>query len=277
MKGKLLVVIVTYNSERHIQWCIDGINNLAIDTEIRIVDSGSKDTRYLDEIKSTNKITIINKDNVGFVAGNNFALYGLDYFDWVLFLNPDACIDARSLEELIGYAASDEVKQVGAFTVPLIRYDIEKKCSLNVFDSVGINCNYLGRWQDIASNEKVYDISEKFTYVDAICGAFILIKTPVLKACVDSTGEPGFERKYYMYKEDIELSQRVIHSGWKIGVYNAVTAFHCRGWSDSRKKVPYWARWHSAKNDVDVALKYKWRALPLAMSKYVWVKFFEPK
>lgn len=277
MKDRVLVVIVTYNSEKHIQWSVDGLKNSQFDIETRIVDSGSKDPSYLNAIDSTNKITIIKKDNVGFVSGNNFALYELDNFDWVLFLNPDARIDADDLDKLISFANREENKKVGAFTVPLIRYDIDNKRSLNLFDSVGINCNSIGRWRDIKSNSEVSDIGETFTEVDALCGAFMLIRTPVLQECVDSTGQPGFERKYYMYKEDIELSQRILKAGWKIGVYNEVTAFHCRGWSDTRKTVPYWARWHSAKNDVDVAVKYKWRALPLAVSKYFWVKYFEEK
>lgn len=277
MKDRVLVVVVTYNSKKHIQWCIEGLNASSLDITIRIVDSGSKDTEYLNSIKSPHDVEIIKKDNVGFVAGNNLALYTLDDFDWVLFLNPDARIDAGSFDSLVSYAASDDNKKIGAFTVPLIRYDIEKKCSLNLFDSVGINCNYFGRWRDIHSNERTFEMKSTFTEVDAICGAFMLVRMSALKISVDSTGAPGFERKYYMYKEDIELSQRIIKSGWTIVVYNSVTAFHCRGWSDSRSAVPYWARWHSAKNDVDVALKYKWRALPLAITKYMWVKFLEKK
>ncbi|GAA3884364.1 glycosyltransferase [Gibbsiella dentisursi] len=277
MKDRVLVVIVTYNSEKHIQWCIDGLNKTSSNITIRIVDSGSKETNYLNTVESTNEITIIKKDNIGFVAGNNTALYDLDFFDWVLFLNPDACIDSESFDSLISYAAREENNKVGAFTVPLIRYDIEKKCSLNLFDSVGINCSYLGRWHDIYANNEVCNIEESFTEVDAICGAFMLVRREALKSSADSTGGLGFERKYFMYKEDIELSQRIIKSGWKIGVYNLVTAFHCRGWSDSRKVVPYWARWHSAKNDVDVAFKYKWRALPFALIKLIWVRFLENK
>lgn len=277
MKSRVLVIIVTYNSDKYIQWCIGGLDGSNMDITIRVVDSGSNDNGYLYGVNSLNKISIIKEENIGFVAGNNVALYDLADFDWVLFLNPDARIEADALDKLISYASDKKQEKVGAFSVPLVRYDIEKKCGLNVFDSVGISCNCYGRWRDLYSNSPVKNFEHEFSSVDAICGAFMLIRSSALQRCVDSKRLPGFERSYYMYKEDIELSQRLIKSGWIIGIYNLVTAFHCRGWSDSRHQVPYWARWHSAKNDVDVAVKYKWRALPLAISKYIWVRLFEKK
>ncbi|WP_262215078.1 glycosyltransferase family 2 protein [Serratia ficaria] len=277
MSNKCLVIVVTYNSEKHIQWCVSGLDNINSDLEIRIVDSGSKDTEYLDHLISTNKLSVIKEENIGFVAGNNKALYDLDKFDWVLFLNPDARIESGCLEKLLSFAALPEQNNVGMLTVPLVRYDIHANKSLNVFDSVGIACNYYGRWQDIKANEPQIDIEETFTLAEAICGAFMLTRVSALTQCVDSKGLPGFERTYYMYKEDIEISQRLVKAGWRLGIYNECTAFHCRGWNASRKAVPYWAKWHSAINDVDVAKKYKWRALPLALSKLAWVKFVEKK
>ena len=277
MKNKVLIIIVTHNSETHIQWCVNGLSKSNSDITFRIVDSGSKNTDYLEVLNEKNNVLIIKESNIGFVAGNNRALYDIDDFDWVLFLNPDARIESDDFDRLIAYASKYEQEKVGLFTVPLIRFDIQNYKSLNCFDSVGIRCNYYGRWQDILSNSPVRDIEKTFTEVDAVCGAFMLFRVKALMQCVDSTNTPGFERMYYMYKEDIELSQRVIKFGWKVGVYNKVTAFHCRGWNDARNMGPYWARWHSAKNDVDVSIKYKWRAFPLAIAKYFWVRFLERK
>ncbi|CAI0865171.1 glycosyltransferase family 2 protein [Serratia ficaria] len=277
MSNKCLVVVVTYNSEKHIQWCVSGLDNINGDIEIRIVDSGSTNTEYLDNLVTTNKLSVIKEENIGFVSGNNRALFDIDEFDWVLFLNPDARIESDCLENLLNFAARPEQKNVGVLTVPLVRYDIQAMKSLNIFDSVGIACNYYGRWYDIKANEPQSEIEGTFSQTEAICGAFMLTRVSALKQCVDSKGLPGFERSYFMYKEDIEMSQRFIKGGWTLGVYNECTAFHCRGWNASRKAVPYWAKWHSAINDVDVAKKYKWRALPLALSKLIWVKYLEKK
>ncbi|PAX10299.1 glycosyltransferase family 2 protein [Klebsiella pneumoniae] len=279
MKRKILIVIVTHNSERHIQWAVDGLLSSTLNIDLCIVDSGSPDTSYLDRLNvpSNVSLSLIKERNVGFVKGNNLAIKNLELYEYVLYLNPDAKIEADDLEKLLHIADLPCNIKFGAFTVPLIRFDIIKKCSLNVYDSVGIECSPSGRWYDVKSNVPVKEISnnDTITETNAICGAFFLVRSSILSEAVDSQGCPGFESSFYMYKEDIELSCRIISQGYKLGIVHAITAFHCRGWQGKRANIPYWAKYHSAKNDVYVAWRYKKRALPLSISKYFFVRIFE--
>ncbi len=275
---KLLIVIVTYNSEKHLQWNIDGLaGSLSID--LCIVDSGSKDTTYIDELKCPENISlkVIKEKNVGFVKGNNLALGDLHLYDYVLYLNPDAKIEERDLVKLLDVADLPVNANYGAFTVPLIRYDINTKASLDLYDSVGLGCNSIGRWYDIGSNEPVKHDNKLtgITSIEGICGAFMLVRGQVLLNAPDSNGKPGFESSFYMYKEDIELSCRIVKKGFKLGLYHDVTAYHCRGWKGSRKNIAYWAKYQSAKNDIFVALRFKKRALPFSIAKYFMVCIFE--
>lgn len=275
---KILIIIVTYNSEKHIQWCLDGLKTSRNVIDVIIVDSGSKNISYLDTLTYSDNLTVtINKsENIGFVAANNTASDIFDGYEYVLYLNPDARIEGDNLDKLLIMADSHSFSHYGAFTVPLIRYDINRKESLNVYDSLGISCNVMGRWHDIMANEKVFTLSGT-NEIEAICGAFFLARASVLLSARDSQGKVGFERKFYMYKEDIELSQRIIKSGYRLVINNNIYAYHCRGWQGDRNKIPFWARYQSARNDVFVARKYKWRALPFSIVKYIWVKFIERK
>lgn len=277
MSQKCLVVIVTYNSQKHIQWVLDGLESSQNDIVVRIIDSGSTNSDYLDAIQSKHRLDVVKTNNVGFVAGNNQAMFDAASYDWVLLLNPDAHIEGTNLDRLLSFAATKEQEKVGLFSVPLIRFNIDEKKPLPIFDSVGIACSPVGRWYDIDANQPVSALDKQPTAVDAVCGAFMLLRVPALLQCCDKQGKVGFESSYYMYKEDIELSLRLKRQGWGVSVYNDVTAYHCRGWNGERKDVPYWARWHSAINDVDVAWRYKWRALPYALTKLAWVKFVEKK
>lgn len=274
---KILIVIVTYNSEKHLQWNVDGMaGDLNID--LCIVDSGSKSTRYIDELVTPKNVIlkVIKEKNVGFVKGNNLALDDLHLYDYVLYLNPDAKIEEKDLTQLLNAADSASNAEYGAFTVPLIRYDIDKKLSLNVYDSVGIGCSKIGRWYDIDANSAVKPtLLSGISEIEAICGAFMLVRGQVLRDALDSRGKPGFESSFYMYKEDIELSRRIIKKGFKLGLFHDVTAFHCRGWQGSRKNIAYWAKYQSAKNDIFVAVRYKKRALPFSIAKYIVVNLFE--
>lgn len=276
-KKKLLIVIVTYNSEKHLQWNVDGMAG-CLDIDLCVVDSGSKDTTYIDQLNcpANVSLTVIKEENVGFVKGNNLALGDLALYDYVLYLNPDAKINENDLAKLIQVADLPANAEYGGFTVPLIRYDINTKSSLNVYDSVGIGCNSIGRWYDLNANEPVKTNNlTGLSEIEAICGAFMLVRGHVLREAVDSKGKPGFESSFYMYKEDIELSCRIIKKGYKLGLFRDVTAFHCRGWQGSRKNIAYWAKYQSAKNDIFVAIRYKKRALPFTIAKYIVVCLFE--
>ena len=271
---KLLIIVVTHNSEKFIEWALEDLINCQLNKTIRIVDSGSSSTDYLNKLKNTPDVQIIEKENVGFAKANNIALYDVEDFDFVLFLNPDAKIYSKDLSTLISHASNHINNRMGIFSVPLVRYDIESQRPLEHFDSLGIYCNALGRWYDRRRTTDNGLIARQ-TYPDAVCGAFMLVKTTCLLDCPNLSGNRGFEEKYFMYKEDIELCLRVKEKGWKVEMYHGASAYHCRGWNSDRKATPPWARWLSAKNDLDVAIRYRWRALPFAALKYLWVKHIE--
>lgn len=279
MKRKLLIVIVTHNSEKHIQWAVDGLSSSSSFFDLCIIDSGSDDTSYLDALRIPENLSFFIKKekNIGFVKSNNLALNDVASYEYVLYLNPDARIEAGDLERLLSIADLPCNANFGAFTVPLVRFDITTKSSLNVYDSVGIECSTWGRWYDVKANEPIdaMDNGCDITEVNAICGAFFLVRGSVLLEATDSRGYTGFESSFYMYKEDIELSCRILKKGYRLGVVHGINAFHCRGWQGKRKDIPYWARYHSARNDIFVAWRYKKRALPMSIAKYFFVRLFE--
>jgi GT2 family glycosyltransferase len=268
---KVLVVIVTYNSQKFITWAIEPLRDNDI-CSIRIVDSGSSDISYLEQIKKTSNVEVILESNLGFAAANNRALHDIDDFEYVLFLNPDARIEREQLVELIKRADEPGNHDVGMFSVALEKYSIDERKPLSYYDSLGIYCDALGRWKDI--QRSCSESHSSIIQYEAICGAFMLCRTAALKKLPDSQGNFGFEESYYMYKEDIELSLR-IQSQWRIKIFHDLHAYHCRGWGTDRKKNPFWARKCSARNDVRLAMSYKWRALPYALLKYLYVMTLE--
>lgn len=274
-KKKCQVIIVTHNNEKHMQWVMDGLNQSNSDIDIFILDSGSSDTSYLDNLIVKKPIKIKKEGNVGFVKGNNMQLDCIGEYEWTLFLNPDARIDGIDLDNLLRDLSADEYSNVGIVSIPLTRFDIDKKLSLGTVDSMGIKCNWYGKWYDIGSGEPVeIESKDKFISVEAVCGAFLLIRNRLLTEIKDRNGVIGFDSSYFMYKEDIELCQRISKHGFGVIVLNKYHAFHCRGWK-KRSSIQHWAKKYSAINDLDLAFRYKKRALPYALIKYIWVNLFE--
>lgn len=271
--NKILVVIVTHNSEKFLKWNIEPLVESNEICDVRIVDSGSKDLSYLKEIECDVE-KIIYEDNIGFAKANNRALYDIDRYSSVLFLNPDARIEVENLK-LLHSRLPETLEMYGIVSVPLIKYDIDKNTSENVYDSLGIICDKFGRWKDIRCDVRSINNAPVFR-IDAICGAFMLISSRVLKECRTPHGNIGFDETYYMYKEDIELSLR-ISKKFKLKIFNDLSAYHCRGWNKKRKEVPYWSRLISARNDVKLAVSYRLFNLPFACAKYLFVRIFEVK
>ena len=229
----------------------------------------------MEELKYVSTINLRFKKNIGFSQANNIAINEFRDSEWILILNPDARIECNSMSELLDHANIKENKKVGIFSVPLMRYDYNNKGPLHVYDSYGIKCTAIGRWIDIKSNQQWVDIvSNKSEYREALCGAFLFVRREALNKS-KIKGVIGFDSSLYMYKEDIELCLRLKNNGWDSKIYLNTIAYHCRGWNGNRSDVPYWGLKRSANNDIIVASRYKWRALPFAVAKFLWVSLVE--
>lgn len=266
--NKILIIIVTHNSQKFIDWVLEPLNKCHDICDVVIVDSGSSSIEYL---KKIDRFTIEFTENIGFAKANNLALRFLNEnkHSHVLFLNPDARVEENILRELHSRAVKD-AEGYGLFSVPLIKYDFDKRSPEVYYDSLGIECNVLGKWRDIQGPISVKQEKK----IEAICGAFMLISKKAIEESKNKLGMIGFDETFFMYKEDIELSLR-IRKKFKLKMYYDLYAYHCRGWTKSRKEIPYWRKKISAVNDLKLNIKYKFRALPYAIIKYIYVIIFE--
>src|SRR5688572_30125597 len=98
----LTAIIVTYNSSRHIEECLDAFLDGSHDLSVVIVDNNSQDDT-LERIGSRDQTQVVpNQQNVGFSKAVNQALDMVPEDHPVLLLNPDARFsgtDARRLLE----------------------------------------------------------------------------------------------------------------------------------------------------------------------------------
>jgi GT2 family glycosyltransferase len=80
--------------------------------------------------------------------------------------------------------------------------------------------------------------------------------------------------KFFMYKEDIDLSLRLRKQGWKLLFSPQLKAYHCRGWKKERSQVPRSLRIQSAKNEIRLHYRLKSPYILYSLLKYVSVKIF---
>lgn len=271
---KTAILLVTYNSEKFIDKCIASIDSQTIQPDlIQIVDTGSKNFEYLKPYVKRDRVQFLKAEReAGFCRGNNLGVKHLpDEIELLILLNPDCFIPPDLIEKTIRFM--QQHPRCGGFSSLLEKYDIEKGSPTGYIDSLGIDRTWYGKWYDVAQGTLKSALTNKEpSQVKALCGALFAIRGEALKKVVLPCGNL-FDPKFYMYKEDIDLSLRLKEQGWELWMDSTITAYHCRGWNANRKLIPKKMRLASARNECVIQWKLK-EPIPLIYSslKYLAVR-----
>lgn len=273
-KLNFVSIYVSHHSEKYIKKFYT-IHKAELGDKVYLVNSSSNDINS-DEFS---ELVVLNLGkNVGFAVSNNLALSVVqEDVDFYMLINPDILLPSGWLVDVVSAISEVGYNDVGIFTVPLLGYDFKSDKPTGYIDSVGVYPTWYGRWYDCMSGmlslKYVFDV--KPYELPAVCGAMMIVRADVIKSLQIKDGFV-FNESYFMYKEDIELSIRVRRLGMKILMLPSAPAYHCRGW-DGCRDSPYWKRLLSAKNELTMHKKYRWRFVPYSVLKYMYVRFFEKK
>lgn len=219
------VVIVSYNSEQALVRCVSRLAK-ADGVHITVVDNASQDGTL--EVLSGLPVTTIALDwNSGFAHGCNTG-WRRGASSYVLFLNPDAAIDTGSLAKLaevldmdpsVGIVAPRIVYDSGALSPSLRRYPILRRSFAQAL--------FLHRLAPSATwaNEIVSDpaVYEHAASPDWVSGACILIRRSLLEKL------DGFDERFFLYSEDVDLCLRVRQLGADIRYEPRASCIHTGG------------------------------------------------
>lgn len=220
--GKITsVIVVSYNSEDFIEKCIKSLlTYLPKDCEIIVIDNNSNDQSVKLLEKFVPKIKLLkSKENLGFSRGNNRAVKQ-SQGKYLFFLNPDTEIKKPIFNELVNFY--EKVEDCGIVGPRLVLPDSTVQESVNNLPTI---------WGAI--KEFIFGIkytysqyapqTDKLVEVESVYGAAMLIK----KDLFDKVG--GFDEKYFLYYEDMDLCKKVRALGKKIYYYPKVEITHLVG------------------------------------------------
>ena len=270
-KAQVSIIIVTHNSQSFLPHCLEAIARQSVTPrQIIIVDSGSDDSSYLDELSERTNVTLLYLSNVGFAAANNRGLERVAAeCAYVLFINPDTFPAPSAIEK--STRILETLPDVAVLTGLLEGYDHGRRRSTGKIDSAGIFRTWYGRWYDRGHGEPVGSGYQRPEAVPAICGAFMFCRFRALERELPAL----FDESFFMYKEDIELCLRLSGKGWRMFYSPEIKAYHCRGWNLERRLVPRGARIMSARNEIRLYRKHPSVYMAWAWLKYVLVRFFD--
>jgi len=233
---ELSILIVTYNSAKLMGHLLDHLAQelQGLAAEVIVLDNASRDNTADFVAQSYPWVKLIaSKDNLGFAAGNNLAAK-LASGRYLLLLNPDAIPYDGSLK--LGLTMLDAAADVGLAGGELIGVDGSRQPSSRMFPTLrdefftlsGLAARF-PKSAFFARLDRRWADPDQDSVVDWIPGAFVFIRADVFKRL------NGFDERFFMYYEEVDLCRRMQQAGLKIYYWPKLKAMHIGG--ESAKTV----------------------------------------
>lgn len=227
---ELSVIILNYNAAAFLEICVASVLRATknIDAQIIVADNNSTDdslkmlnARYKDSVK-----ILSFKTNHGFSKGNNLAVKESSG-EYLCILNPDTIVGEQVFEECLAFAKANSktaftgvqlIDGTGAFLPESKRHVPTPKVAR----------------QKLLDNDQSYYYNElnkgENGMVDILVGAFMFCK----KSIYETIG--GFDERYFMYGEDIDLSYTALLNGYENYYLGSQKVIHFKGESTIKDK-----------------------------------------
>jgi len=238
MPPVLVVHIVTFNSEKYIQRCLESLLNqekLTLKKNYQIIVS--------DNTSSDSTLSLINKHfpekvsvtryarNIGFSKAHNLGIkqalaLGARY---VFVCNPDVTLEPTALDKLLSALELDTA--AGMACPKLYRADEDGNAvSPAQFDTTGMFIRPDLRHFDRGSNELDTEQFAKDEYVFGASGAAVMLTKEFIADLnlQDNNEIELFDNNFFAYREDADLSWRAQWLGWKTRYVSDAVGYHVR-------------------------------------------------
>lgn len=234
--SKVSIIIVNFKGKIFLEGLFSSIKKLTYpNLEIIFVDNSPEEgnIRYVKE--NFPKVEVVeNNKNLGFSLANNQGAK-IAKGEYLFFLNNDTKVNSDAL--LILVKKMEEDKNIGICGCRMMSYDGKR------YFHTGIGLDIFG-----------YPVlKDKIFYVE---GSALMIR----KELFEKLG--GFDEKYFMFHEDIDLCWRARLLGYKIAVAPEAVIYHYAGGSagggeikGKKYETSYLRRYYSERNNIRTLLK----------------------
>jgi hypothetical protein len=230
----ITISIASYNTRELLRDCLKSLLAVRDELTVQIIvaDNGSRDgTIEMVRDEFADVLLLETGGNLGYGRANNLA-FEHSKGRYFLALNSDTTMPHSTLKTLVSFM--DAHAEAGAVGVQLLNTDGTDQTSWG-FDTTwrGIIEEQFGilklrgklRTSNTRSN---LDVGDEPREVEQICGAAQLVRRKAWQQI------GGYDPKYFMYHEDVDLNIRLRRAGWKIYFVPQAKVFHHLGASSER-------------------------------------------
>ncbi len=240
---KLSIIILNYNVTELLRACLSSVKRYVqdIDYEVIVIDNASPDTSWKNLVKEFPTVYFIeNPKNQGFSIANNIAAENAKG-EYLYFLNPDTELEGNYMSEILSFA--DGIENFGCLGLRMHNFHgnflpESKRAVPDMFNSFEKLFNGFKKNQSKSyyrNDVGEYEIAE----VEVITGANLLIKRKIYEEI------GGFDGRYFMYGEDIDLCYTLLQHGYRNFYYGKYSILHHKGESTVKDKF-YLKRFYGA-------------------------------
>lgn len=238
---RVSVIIVNWNAGAQLVDCVLSIAQYhhGLVSSVIIVDNASTDDS-LARVEALRNLpfqlqTVRNHDNRGFGAACNQGAE-LANSEFILFLNPDTRLFEGSLVKPISFMLQPSNSGIGICGIRLVDEEGNASTSAARFPTLQVMAGeILGLSKLFPSVFPAHLMSsselQESGFVDQVIGAFFLIRKSVFNLC------GGFDERFFVYFEEVDLSLRAKQLGYSSYFMSEVSAFHKGGGCSERVKA----------------------------------------
>jgi N-acetylglucosaminyl-diphospho-decaprenol L-rhamnosyltransferase len=234
------VVIVNWNTGQQLQECLQAVSGSRRDGftfgRIVVVDNASSDGSATDLKSFGLPLCLIqNPTNRGFAAACNQGAEG-STADYVLFLNPDTRVYPDTVARSVAWMESPDNSRIGIVGVQMVdengivlrhctrfiatRYFMNVMLGLNRLSPARFPGHAYDEWDHLQSRP-----------IEHVIGAYFLVRRSVF------TDLGGFDERFFVYYEDVDLSLRASQAGWSVYYLASARCYHACGRSSEQVKA----------------------------------------
>jgi len=223
---KVSIIVLNWNGKQYLETCLSSLVKQDYPSfEIIFVDNGSSDGSIeFVEQNYPHVIIVSHSTNLGFARGINSGI-NVSRGNYLATLNNDAEANSDWISRLVHVMESDS--HIGCCASKMLRY-----FDRNVIDSAGVVIYQNGNAYDRGANEKDTGQYDNQVEVFGACAGAALYR----KQMLDEIG--CFDRDYFAYFEDVDLSFRMHLFGWKCIYVPDAIVYHMHS-ATSKQASPF--------------------------------------
>ena len=269
MTGTTTLVVVSYFSRHDVVACLASLPAASIHSpDVLVVNNAPTDDLQGVLAPFARTALLSPGENLGYGRAVNYAAERLSAgTEWILVTNPDVEFSPGSIDELLAVADSDD--RIGVVGPRITNDDGTIYPSARDLPSLTVGAGHAvfhRLWPDNPWSKK-YLRADKSRSTEKIpiaagwlSGACLLIR----RSAFDAVG--GFDDRFFMYFEDVDLSERLALAGYRV-LYVPTASVHHAGGTSTRDHSAAMLQAHHRSAYQYLAKRYhQWYYLPVRLA-----------